>query len=242
MPVILFIFFIQLTIDTATLAAQNRQRNSVIVKSDPPGAMVYFEGEKSFVGITPFKLRPNFRGKYKILTVKNGYEKRQNEYFFTGKEKGTLRLKLSPKTRFKAGLRSFIFPGWGQFYAERKTTGILMSFLQVGTAIGAVTSIRDYNKAVEDYDNALKTWKDNKNGELDDTYRNILINRYNKADESFSRRQTWIWVASGLWVYNILDSIFFFPSFDKEIFNRSVPTLSTNFQNGTPSLRLTMSF
>jgi len=241
MILMLFNFLFQMTFDISIVAAQTKPKSSIIVKSEPPGAMVYFQGENSFVGITPFKLHPAIRGTYKMSVSKRGFEKGKYEYFFSGREKGTLKLKLSPKTRVKAGLRSVVFPGWGQSYAERKMTGILMSLLQVGTVIGTITSVRDYDNAVDEYENALKIYEKNKK-QSSDTYWEIVVKKHKQADDTFNRKQMWLWISGGLWIYNILDSMIFFPSFEKEMFNRSVPTLSANFQGGTASLMFTMSF
>ena len=42
--------------------AQQNSKKSLIIKSDPPGITVNFKGETNFIGITPFKLSPNFHG------------------------------------------------------------------------------------------------------------------------------------------------------------------------------------
>ena len=119
--VLAFIFvLISSVVFTDSLSAQAKRERVIMVKSNPVGAMVYFQGETNFVGVTPFKLHPNFRGVYDVTIVKDGFEKSKHTYMFKGNESGTLSLKLNPKTRLKAGMRSLIFPGWGQYYSERK--------------------------------------------------------------------------------------------------------------------------
>lgn len=225
------------------LIAQENQSNLVIVKSEPPGAMISFEGENSFVGVAPFKLNPNFRGTYKVSAFKHGYERRHNLYFFSGNEKGILRLKLIPKTRFKAGIRSTVFPGWGQIYSERKTFGVLLNVAQLGAALGTLIAEKNYNDAVDDYKKALTNYEQNKKiYHLRDKYLDVALNKEKNADEAYNDRQIWLYVTGGLWIYNILDAIFFFPSFDKDFINRAVPTLSTNWQTGSAKLTWTMPF
>jgi hypothetical protein len=238
---VLRILFLQIIIFVTRTYAQDKK--VVIIKSDPPGAMLYFKGENSFIGVTPFKVKPSLLGSYKITAVKQGYEKINVEYYFKGTESGTLRLGLIPKTRFKAGIRSLVFPGWGQMYSERKKFGLFVSLLQAGTGIFALIAHQDYNKAYDQYQNAWDDYKANeKYSDLRSEKRDILEAKYNKAEDAFNKRQTWLYISTGLWLYNFLDSIFFFPSFDNEIFNRSLPGISANLKNDTVGLMLTYPF
>ena len=69
---------------------------------------------------------------------------------------------------------------------------------------------------------------------------NIVEKKHEKADDNYNRKQMWIIATCCLWIYNVLDAILFFPSFDKEIFKRAVPVMSTNIQNGTTKLKWSM--
>ena len=233
----------QMIITTVILHAQDVDKKAVIIKSDPPGAMLYFEGENSFVGVAPLKLRPKMIGSYKILAVKSGFEKQKLEYFFKGTENGVMKIMLSPKTPIKAGLRSFAFPGWGQIYSERKTSGILMSLVALGTGIGTLKAHLDYEKALDDYEKAYDHYQENiKNFQLAEEYRKIAEQKVSKADDVFEKRQTWLIVTGSVWLYNFLDSILFFPSFENAVFNRSTPNFSATFQDETIALSLTIPF
>ena len=233
----------QMIIAISMLQAQDGDKKSVIIQSTPPGAMLYFEGENSFVGVAPLKLRAKMIGNYKILAVKSGFEKQKLEYFFRGTESGVMKIKLAPKTPFKAGLRSFVFPGWGQIYSERKTSGLLMSLAALGAGIGTMKTHLDYNKALNDYDKAYDDYQENKtNYQLADEYKKIVEEKYARADDVFQRRQTWLIITGSLWIYNFLDSIFFFPSFENAVFNRATPSFSASFQNEAIALSVTIPF
>jgi len=238
---VLLVFLLQHIFFVTRMEAQDKR--IVIIKSDPPGAMLYFQGENSFVGVTPFKIKPNLTGKYKISAVKSGYEKSKVEYYFKGTERGILRLRLTPKTRFKAGVRSLVFPGWGQVYSERKKSGIFLSLVQLSAGIVTLVSHRDYENAFNEYKNSINDYKENKwDSDVRDQYWEALVLKHKKAGDAFDKRQTWLYITGGLWIYNFLDSIFFFPSFDKGIFNRSLPGISANFQNDKLGLTLTVPF
>jgi len=222
--------------------AQEKDNNSVIVKTNPPGAMLYFEGENSFVGVTPLKLPASLKGAYKIMATKYGFEKSRMEYFFKGNEKGVMRLRLSPKTRFKAGVRSLVFPGWGQFYSERKTSGILLSLAQLGIGIFTVSSHLKYNEAYTNYKDALNDYENERNITLKFEKYDVVNDKYDKANHAFNKRNDWLYITGGLWLYNFLDSILFFPSYDREIFDKTLPGISTNFHDSSIALTLTIPF
>lgn len=240
---LIIMMIISITLNRTSLFAQSDSKNIIIIKSEPSGAMVYFEGENSFVGITPFVLPANFNGVYGVTTIKKGYEKRKNRYFFNGRKKGTLRLTLVPKTRSKAAIRSLVFPGWGQYYSERKASGIAVSFLQFSSVVGTFVAHNEYSDAIDKYNSSLKTYELNKmHFELRDKYWQDVVKKHDQVEDLYNKRDLWIWIAGGVWLYNFLDSMLFFPSFDKDIFNRAVPTLSANMQDGIPKLSFSMSF
>lgn len=225
------------------LSAQETDKKFVIIKSDPPGAMLYFQGENSFVGVAPLKLRPKMIGSYKIMAVKSGFEKQKLDYYFRGTESGTMKIKLVPKTPLKAGLRSFVFPGWGQIYSERKTSGIVVSLVALGAGIGTLKTHLDYDKALDDYKKAYDDYQKNiKDYQLAEEYRKIVDDKVSKADDVYERRETWLIIAGSLWLYNMLDSILFFPSFENEVFSRLTPNFSTTFQDKSIALSLTIPF
>lgn len=238
-----WIVFMHVLISMTNTHAQDANKKFVVIKSDPPGAMLYFEGENSFVGVAPLRLRPKMIGSYKILAVKSGFEKQKLEYFFRGTENGVMKIKLAPKTPLKAGLRSFVFPGWGQIYSERKSAGIVMSLVALGTGIGALKAHLDYDKALDDYEKSYDKYKKYLNDyQLEQEYRKIVEDKISKADNVFERRQTWLIVAGSIWAYNFLDSILFFPSFENAVFNRATPNFSATFGSDTVALGLTIPF
>lgn len=222
------------------LNAQNKP-NTLYVKTTPAGALVQFEGESTYVGVAPFKLRAGLQGNYQIYAFKSGYEKRKYEYFFAGNENGLLNIKLNPKTRFKAGVRSMVFPGWGQIYSERKIYGIFLNVLQMGSIVGSVIALNDYYQAADDFNSAMDRYKANsREYHLRDKYWDIAVQKHKIADDLYDTSQLWIWASAGIWIYNILDSIFFFPAFDKEMFSRSLPAVSAGYRDGTSTVTLSM--
>lgn len=239
----MWFILIQMMIISSIVQGQEKTKKAVVIKSEPSGAMVHFEGENGFIGITPLRLRSNLKGNYKITVLKSGYEKSKSNYYFTGNETGTMRIKLSPKTRFKAGLRSLVFPGWGQVYSERKTTGIFFSIIQAGTGIVTLLAHNDYSKAWDQYENAFNDYEENKKFfDKREQYWTVVENKYKKVEDAFNNREKWLYIMGGIWLYNFLDAIIFFPSFDEGLMNNSVPLISANINNESIMLNLTMTF
>lgn len=222
------------------LMAQDKQ-NTLYVKTTPAGALVQFEGESTYVGVAPFKLRAGLHGNYQIYAFKSGYEKRKYEYFFSGNENGLLKIKLNPKTRFKACMRSMVFTGWGQIYSERKVYGLFLNVIQIGSIVGSIIALNDYHQAADEFDVAMDQYNANSRYyHLRNKYWDIAAQKHQRADDLYERSRLWLWASAGIWIYNILDSLFFFPAFDKEMFSRSIPALSADFHNGTSTVTLSM--
>ncbi|MBD3290360.1 hypothetical protein GF337_16270 [candidate division KSB1 bacterium] len=241
--IIFFITFVigcQSMFGTAPAMAQNKQ-GTIYVKSTPPGAMVQFEGASTYVGVAPFKLRAGLHGNYKIYAFKSGYEKRKYEYFFAGTENGLLKIRLNPKTRFKAFVRSMVFTGWGQIYSERKTYGLFLNLLQIGSIVGSVLALNDYHQAVDEYDQAVDQYQANMQFyHLRNEYWVQVVRKHQRADDLYEKSRIWLWASAGIWLYNVLDSLFFFPSFDKEMFDRSLPAVSAGYRDGTSTVTLSI--
>lgn len=223
--------------------AQGQNKRFVIIKTNPPGAMVYFDGETSIVGVSPLKLRPNLIGKYNITAFKNGFEKKNIQYYFRGDENGVLRLTLNPKTRFKASVRSLVFPGWGQYYSERKKFSLVLSVMTLGVGLYTLDKHFVYKNAVDNYNTAIENFEKNKKDyEKHDEYWDVVVARHDAIDSAFIERENWMWITGAIWLYNFLDSIFFFPVTENTLLNKTVPKISANYSNHSAALTLSIPF
>jgi len=216
---------------------QAQSRRSVSIKSRPSGAIVCLEGEYTIVGRTPCKITGNLTGTYKIKAYKRGYENWSSTINFLGQGKESVIIHLSPKTRFKAMLRSMVFPGWGQVYSGRRTKGAFISLLQLGSAISTAIAVIDYNNKVNDYNDAVSKYeKKKKIFEEREKYWKIVSDRKREADKAYDLMQTLTWITVGIWIYNVLDCLFFFPSYE------NIPMISGYIQEGNPSITISMEF
>lgn len=109
--------------------------------------------------VTGHNLGPGY---YKIGVRARGYEKWQKTVEIISNRGLDLDVQLSQRSRWKASLKSTIWPGWGDF-PDRKKSGVLMGILQIGAAAGAVWYHLDYRNNLEEYDAATKRFGDIEN-------------------------------------------------------------------------------
>ncbi len=211
----IYIFvFIQFVIGFVTTGVYSQsileKQNQIILSTNPNGAKIEMKGEYFITGVTPLKIPYNLNGVYKIKSSRNGYENWSTVFDFTGNNR-SFSFKLKSKTRFKAGLRSIFFPGWGQFYSDRKIQGFLLSGLELTSALITIKNITDHNRIIENYDKLLGNYnKTNLSYEKRQNLKDQLINQEIKAEEAYDKKQMWIYILASVWTYNILDAILFF--------------------------------
>lgn len=197
---------------SGSIQAQLPTQSDVTIRSNPAGAKVSLKGETLISGLTPVRFRHLLIGDYAVKVTRFGYEDYNTRVTIDPALPFELSVKLTPKTRFKATLRSMLIPGWGQRYTGRKTKGWLMTTLSAASvAAFFVTDIRLGNK--EDDFFGLRTQYDS-----DKTFagRQRLQPFLDKAqkdafDAENYRRAAIVTVAS-IWGLNVLDALFAFPA------------------------------
>ncbi len=212
---------------TMNANAQEENRGSarvVTIKSEPAGALVLLSGEHRFAGRTPFILPYPLTGKYKISTNKRGYESFKTNYSFNSSNKGFLMLKLDQRTSGKAALRSFVAPGWGQIYSERKRSGLIWSGVTFGALVAAGVNELLYREAQDDHRAALSAFN-RADASRGDTAQQqaALLSALRKVNDAEDGRNLSLYILGGVWVLNLIDSALFFPNHagNEELFRRA---------------------
>ena len=197
---------------------KNAQTKGIIISSVPQGTMVYLKGEFEFYGRTPLVLPYRLYGKYRIKAFKSGYESINTVYDFTGEKGGTFMVKLRPKTRTKAFARSLLFPGWGQYYSNRKTSGTLFLTATMAALFGLAKDQSRYQKALSEYDQALVRFRQENNSYEDQKAAfDDLQNAITRVKNSRNQRNISAGILAGIWLLNALESMLFFPDFSTQI-------------------------
>jgi hypothetical protein len=198
----------------APYTASAQDAGNVIINSNPQGAVVKLIGEMTLSGITPVKFDRSLSGKYKIEVVREGFEKYRSVTYFTEKQASQLDIKLTPKTRAKAFVRSMIIPGWGQKYYGNSTKAGFYLLAIAASSAGYFIVRDDYNTKVDSYNAAKAAYVSARRWSDLSTLGQQLYDAQKKANDAENRVNIAIGVVAGLYALNVLDCLLFFPEND----------------------------
>ncbi|MFZ5981831.1 MAG: DUF5683 domain-containing protein [Candidatus Zixiibacteriota bacterium] len=237
--------FLFLVISPVLLSAQTNPQGGFLVESTPAGAEIILRGEVVVTGVTPTIFSQPLFGEYQVEINKFGYENYSSRVVLDPTKPLTLTVKLTPKTRYKAAVRSMLIPGWGQIYGEQKTKGFLLNVLAIGSVAAYLISDHNYNNAYDDYQASLRTYDSTvANGgsyaDIRSRYLKLTENREDAYDAE-TRRRISIGAVIGVWGINLLDALFFFPQ-EKGTFSVKGLTVKPSTDFSTVGIQLSMSF
>jgi len=185
------------------------QEYRVTLEGTPPGAQVWL-GDTVKVGVLPCTADLPF-GTYNFKLKAKGYHPVSGLVAIDRDQSYTLKLDLKRKSRVKAGFTSLFFPGMGQWHSDRNVLGALYLVAWLGgmgwtgASIADCEGVRkDTEKAEEAYDlttdaaaaqAAYIEWQEN----------------YDKFQDRDKKMRTAIYGTAGLWAFNFLDAMAFFP-------------------------------
>lgn len=226
----------------STSAQDQSNETKVVIDSRPSGAAVYLEGAYTVVGRTPLTLERSLIGPYKIRSWKYGFEEYSSELQFTGNNE-TILIRLQRKTPLKAGLRSFVFPGWGQLYTEQRLKALVISAGQLGTGIATLVAHSRYLSAKDDFNAALDEFDRRKQ---DFAQREVLAEevrrREREMNDAYDLRRTWLWITGSVWAFNVLDAILFFPRDHSRFYDMRLAPISATIEPGAARVNLEVTF
>ncbi len=222
-------------------SAQGTTSGDVIIHSNPEGAQVTLSGEVVVSGVSPVRFRHPLIGNYKLILKKHGYESYSTRVVLDPTRQMEINVRLSPKTRFKAAVRSLFIPGWGQKYSDRKARGYLFGTLAVGSIIAYFVTDADFDDKYDLYQEKLREYDSlSTTGNITDLRR--LKRELDKAQDDAYDAENGRRVATGAaiatWGINLLDVLFFFP---EEKANVSVKGLSVRPSAAPGKVGLTVS-
>jgi len=194
--------------------AQESGQGDVTVRSNPEGAQITLSGEAIVSGVTPVRFRQLLIGDYDLVLKRPGYETYSDRVVLDPTKKMEINVRLSPKTRFKAAVRSLFIPGWGQKYTDQKTKSCFFAALALG-------SVAAYLIADEDFDDKYDTFQ-GKLHDYDSTYaagsiedlrrlKSELDAAQKEAYDAENVRRITTGAAIAVWGINVIDVLFFFP-------------------------------
>lgn len=197
-------------LDLEEQASPKSPVNLVKIQSSPLGATVQLSGLYSIVGRTPFLVPYPLEGRYKIKATKEGYESETSHINFFGNSESSIFIKLKPRTRIKAAMRSLVFPGWGQLYSGGKVRGAILGAASIGLIGWTLFAHNDYNTSQNAFDRALENFN-KQEIKSEESSRNV-DNKLAEAQDDYDFRKTMLLVTASFWAYNLIDSFIFFSS------------------------------
>jgi hypothetical protein len=222
---------------TAPLLAQT---GAVLeVNSDPPGTTISLDGEFKLAGVTPTVFSQPLVGKYELKATRDGYETYKTNLYLTGGTPLKVDIKLAPKTRFKAFLRSMVMPGWGQFYADDKTRGVLFSVTTLASGVATIIAEVDFRDKRDAYDEVMARFNEERSLERKKAMEQEVNDARQKAYDAETFRNVSLGVLIGVYTYNVLDAMIFFPN---KKYDSYVPRVSIDTDDSFSKVGLTLKF
>lgn len=210
-----------------------------MIDTNPPGAFLTLDGEYQLSATSPCQIPDNIIGNYRLKAKLPGYESWNGEILILPNQDNAFSLKLSPKTRLKASLRSLIIPGWGQYYSGQKTRSLIVGLGTIGAGIGAYIADNDFRKKRDDYNDVKIDLANARTQEEIDRLWELTRKKNREAYDAETTRNTLTGIAIGMWVYNVLDAMVFFPE-HKLI--TGLPKVQANFDGQAAQIKLTAAF
>lgn len=157
----------------------------------------------------------------------------------------TISFSLSPRTRVKAGLRSLFIPGWGQYYSRNRTKAFVFGLSTLGAGIASLALNEDLRIKRRDYNQAMTDLANASSAEEILSLSNLVNERFRDMDNAESDRNLLIAVTAGLWAYNVLDALIFFPQHkltSHKTDSEFTPRIEADFREGRTTLKLVAAF
>jgi hypothetical protein len=185
---------------------------TLVVESEPPGAVVVLRGTYEWIGLTPWRLYREVSGLYQVEVRLPGYETWTGEVVLGTGGIGQLHVKLGKKSGAKSLLRSMVIPGWGQLYRGQRLKGTLFGLGGVVAAGGVVWTHEAYRNDVDDFDAAKRAYEQEARWEDWPARYEVVRRASRKADRGYDRRRVALAGLGGIYAVNLLDCLFFAPT------------------------------
>ena len=222
--------------------AQGSGASQLTITTNPPGAEVVLKGDMELSAVSPASFTYPLMGEYRLVIRKQGFETYKTQILVNPQTPQQVSIDLSPRTAFKATVRSMLVPGWGQFYSGRKTRGAILGSLFAGALIVYLNINSDFHdkddlfgRRLSEYDAAVAQ------GLSYDVLRGrylAMMSAHNAAYDAEDNRRVAIATVAGVWGLSVLDALLFSPG-ERATF--SVKGISVAPLSNSGSLGLTLS-
>ena len=187
-----------------------RKTGKLRVKSEPPVADIYLNGEHK--GQTPTMINDLPTGDYEIRLQKTGYDiqlgkvriehNQTAEYSMTLGSKGTVEWK---KRRTQARMLSFI-PSAGQFSSKQNVRGGIYAGAFLGSVAMVFLASLDYSSAESDYNSAMSDYGSAEDQVLINQHRSKVEAAFNDMHDANDRAGMFSLIVGGVYAWQMIDA------------------------------------
>ena len=197
--------------DFDILISQCTVPGTLTLNVHPPQYRARIDGMSVDPTVIDHDLEP---GLHRIDIYARGYKKWQKTVSIASNQFRREDVRLNPRSRLGAALKSTAFPGWGD-WPDRKFATVFMGALQVGTAVGAALSHWDYEDKLDEYHDARDKYADMANFSSYSQYseqRELMLSKHDDAEDAKTLRNVlFISAVAGIRVVGALESAIFMP-------------------------------
>ena len=187
-------------------AVLEKLRGRLTIQGLPDSADVYLDGK--FFRKTPIEGAILNVGEYDVSYSIPGYERPAQSYRAIVVQEMTAEVNIDArrKSALNAAWRSAVFPGWGQYYAERKNISYLYIAGELSLATATVASVILYNQAVVDYNEARNEYLMQINENDIIRTRGNMSSRYDEVEKYSIMVRGFSALSAGFWIWNVVDA------------------------------------
>lgn len=193
------------------LALAQSTPNLLEIRIGPPGCAVELEGPQRTITSSPNAITRPVAGWYRLKASHRGFESFQQDVYIDSQTPVSISGALNPKSRWKAGVRSII-PGYGHYYSGRTAHGVVFSALTAGMLVGFYFFDAEADRDLETYEDLRAEYDAAESVEEQETLLPAVEAALEEAYDADSNRLTWGYLTLGVYVYQIVDAVLFFPS------------------------------
>lgn len=150
-------------------------------------------------------------GAFQLEATAKGYYKLDTAFVIKEDKHEYLTYSLNPKkfSTVGAGFFSMLFPGAGQYYTQRNTTGTLYLITTLSLAGATGYMYMQTENQTDTYLKAQEEYKNETNTDLIPQKRKTMDDAYKKYTNLEKQRNMLLYTTAGIYLFNIIDAVVF---------------------------------
>jgi len=187
-------------------AVLEKMLGRLTIKGLPDGASIFLD--QKFLGYTPILNFPVAVGEHQIRFAMAGFVNTNETYSVTVIQdmEAELVIEAQMKSSLSAAWRSAVFPGWGQYYSERKNWAYAYIAGEIVLITAVISTSALYSQSIDNYQSARTDYLSQVEESDVISCREIMLDRYDEVKQYERLAKGLAYGAAGFWALNILDA------------------------------------